>query len=183
MIVRFSRWFALALTSALVLSACAAKTGSTIPSVPGFGQSASVGHPGTLDIRVLNPSAQPNVACPKRFAGDCHTVSKANGLELGWCYGPKADPCSKSNAGEVKWSGLICLAAGKTCHGAVKVMTGKFTGPFKCTKSLGCKGTWELDTITPGSGLQETTKYLYKQSVKSCATSCITKYVGLNVGP
>ncbi len=182
MILRLSRWFALALTSALVLSACAAKTGPTMPNAPGFSESASVGHQSAWDMRVANPSAQPNATCPKRFAGGCHTVSKANGLELGWCYGPKADPCGKSNAGTVKWSGPVCLAKGKACR-AIKQMTAKWTGPYKCTKKIGCKGTWELDTITPGSGLQETSKYLYRQEIKSCAASCIVKYIGLNVGP
>jgi hypothetical protein len=183
MIRRLGPWFALTLTSALVLSACAAKTGPTIPNAPGLSDSASGGLQSGWDVRIMNPSALPNATCSSRFTGGCFTVSKSKGLEIGWCFGPKMNPCSKSDAGSVKWSGVVCKAKGKSCPGPIKQMKAKWTGPFKCTAKLHCKGTWELDTITPGSGLKETSTYAYKQTIKSCASPCIVKYIGLDVGP
>jgi hypothetical protein len=190
MILRLGQWFALALTSALVLSACAARTGSTMPSAPGFGAAASIGQ-SVPDLRIINLNALPNAAkCPmKKFTGGCQKVSKSKGLELGWCYTTHSkkenDACTNSNAGAATWTGVICAAKGSTCKKATKVMTAKFTGPYSCKKyKAGCKGTFELDAISPGPGLKTTPHYLYKQAVKACGTpGCITKYVGLSVGP
>jgi hypothetical protein len=47
-----------------------------------------------------------------------------------------------------------------------------------------CKGTFELDTITPGPGLEQTNAYKYKQDSHICLGSkCADAYLGLNVGP
>src|SRR5579883_2214809 len=92
--------------------------------------------------------------------------------------------CAKSDAGKVKWSGVVCLAKGPTCKGPIKVLTAKWSGPFKCKASDKCKGTFELDTIKPGPGLKETSKYLYKQDIHICkGASCQDAYIGLDVGP
>ena len=56
-----------------------------------------------------------------------------------WCYGPSSDPCSKSNAGNYTWSGIVCDAKGKTCKKPIKQLTAKWTGPFKCRKKDKCK--------------------------------------------
>jgi hypothetical protein len=188
MIPRLSRWLALA--SGLALSACAANTVQTMPSAQGLAESASAGYQSVADLRVLNANMQPNVTCPKRFSGGCYTVSKSKSVELGWCYGKKGNECEPSNAGDAKWSGLICLAKGKGCPGPIKELTAKWTGPFSCsTYHLKCKGTFELDTITPGPGLSETKQFLYKQVVRACGSlnggtpTCSVKVVGMNVGP
>jgi hypothetical protein len=184
MISRLSRLAAPAiLTSALVaLSACG---GSTVPSTPSSAQNAAVGRTGVALEQAAIINVQPNGTCPKNLKhfNSCYQVSKSKGLELGWCYGPKYDPCSKSDVGKVKWTGVVCLVAGKTCPKPIKELTGKMTGPFKCSKKIGCDGTWDLDTITPGAGLKETKQYLYKQDVRSCRTPCDNSLVGLNVGP
>jgi hypothetical protein len=181
MISRLSRLAAPAiLTSALVaLSACG---GSTVPSTPGSAQNAAVGHTGAALERAALMYVSPNATCPARYVA-CETVSKKSGLEALWCYGPKSDPCSHSDAGKVKWTGVVCLAAGKTCAKPIKELTGTMTGPYKCKPSDKCHGTWELDTIKPGPGLKETQQYLYKQDVRACRTPCINSLVGLNVGP
>lgn len=180
---RLSQWSALALASMLALSACAGTTGPTMPSAPGFNQSASVVAQSAGEPHVANASVQPNVTCPKRYL-DCDSVSKTKGAELIWCYGPTSDPCGKSDAGKVKWSGVVCLAKGATCKGPIKQLTAKWSGPFKCKSQDKCKGTFELDTIKPGPGLKETSKYLYKQDIHLClGSSCEDAYVGLNVGP
>lgn len=180
MISRLSRLAAPAIiTSAFViLSACG---GSTVPSMPGSNQSAAIGSESVALEQAAMIIAQPNATCPKRFVA-CGTVSVKNGLEAIWCYGPKNDPCSKSDVGKVKWTGVVCLAAGKTCAKPIKLLTGKMTGPYKCKPSDNCHGTWELDTITPGPGLKETKQYLYKQDVRACRTPCLISLVGLNVG-
>jgi hypothetical protein len=180
MISRLSRSAAPAiLTSALVaLSACG---GSTVPSMPSSSQNTVVGAHVALEQAALM-NAQPNTSCPSRFYA-CGKVSKKKGLEAIWCYGPKSNPCSKSNVAKVKWSGIVCLAAGKTCKNPIKELTGAMTGPYKCKASDKCHGTWELDTITPGPGLKETNKYLYKQDVSICRSPCQTLLIGLDVGP
>lgn len=179
MISRLSRLAAPAILTAasVILSAC---NGSTVPSTPGSIQNAVVGgtHVALEQAAIIN--AQPNAGCPSHFV-ECHTVSKSKGLELGWCYGPKSDPCSNSNVKKVHWSGIVCLAAGKSCPNPIKELTGKMTGPYKCKPSQ-CNGTWELDTITPGPGLKETKQYLYKQDVRICRSPCTHTLVGLNVG-
>jgi hypothetical protein len=184
----FSRWAALALTSILVLAACGANNGPTIPEGSALDESASIGRQSAWGVRAANPSARPNVKCPKRFS-TCYTVSEANGLKVPWCYGPKSDPCSKSNVKvwdhkAITWSGVVCLAKGNTCPEPIAQMTAKWTGPFKCKGSAyTCKGTYEVDTITPGPGLHETAQYLYKQDARVCVgSSCEDLLIGLNVG-
>lgn len=188
MLVRLSQWSALALTSILVLAACSANNGPTVPGGSGLGEPDSIGQQSAWGVRAANPSLRPNVKCPKRFTS-CYTVSEAKGLILWWCYGPKSDPCSKSNVKvwdhkAITWSGVVCKAKGATCPGPIAQMSAKWTGPFKCKGSAyTCKGTYEFDTITPGSGLQESHKYLYKQDTRICAgTSCQDSLIGLNVG-
>jgi hypothetical protein len=181
MISRLSRLAAPAvLTSALVaLSACG---GSTVPSTSGSSQGAAVRGANVALEQAAIMNAHPNATCAKKYV-DCETVSKSKGLGLLWCYGPKSDPCSKSDAGKVKWTGVVCLAAGETCKNPIKQLTGKMTGPYKCKPSDDCHGTWELDTISPGPGLKETKQYIYKQDVRACRTPCLSSLVGLNVGP
>jgi hypothetical protein len=181
MISRFGRLAAPAiLTSALVaLSACG---GSTVPSTPSSNLNATVSHTGVALERATLMYVSPNATCPTKYV-DCETVSKKSGLGLLWCYGPASDPCSHSDAGKVKWSGVVCLAPGKSCAKPIKVLTGAMTGPFKCEAKYKCHGTWELDTIKPGPGLKETKQYLYKQDVRACRGSCQISLVGLNVGP
>jgi hypothetical protein len=183
MIPRLSRWAALVtVTSALVLSACAGGTWSSMPSVPGSSQSASIGPQSGYQPGIAHLNVQPNATCPKRFVA-CVTVSKTEGVQLIWCYGPKADPCSKSDAAKGKWSGIVCTAAGKTCKKPVKQLTASWSGPFKCKPEDDCKGNFELDTIKPGPGLKETNKYIYKQDSHFCVgTRCEDKYIGLDVG-
>jgi hypothetical protein len=180
MISRLSRLAAPAiLASALVaLSACG---GSTVPSTPGSSQNAAVGGAGVALEQAALMNVRPNATCSHKYVA-CETVSKSKGLELEWCYGPKSDPCSHSNAGKVKWTGVVCLAAGKGCSKPIKQLTGKMTGPYKCKPSNDCHGTWELDTITPEAGLKETKQYIYKQDVRSCSP-CDSSLVGLDVGP
>jgi hypothetical protein len=181
MISRLSRLAALGtLMSALVaLSACG---GSTVPSTPASSQNAGAGGTSVALERAAVMIAQPDVTCPTRYVA-CGKVSKKNGLEALWCYGPKSDPCSHSNAGKVKWSGIVCLAAGKSCAKPIKELTGTMSGPYKCKPSDKCHGTWELDKITPGPGLKETKQYLYKQDVRACGSPCDISLVGLDVGP
>jgi hypothetical protein len=182
MIPRLIRWTAPAtLTSAmLALTACAGGNWSAVPSAQGSSQIASVGV-NQAHIAILN--AQPNVTCPKQYL-DCDTVSQKHGALLIWCYGPSSDPCSDSDAGEVTWSGVVCLAKGGTCKKPIKQLTAAWSGPFKCKAKDKCKGTYELDTISPGPGLKQTKSYLYKQDIHICASaSCEDAYVGLNVGP
>ncbi len=182
MMPRLSRWHTLAtLTMTVVLSACA---GGAVPTTPlsASGQTAA-GFQGADRAQVANPALEPDTTCPQRFL-DCATVSKTKGAEIIWCYGPQSDPCSDSNAGKVKWSGVVCLAKGPTCKGPIKVLTAKWSGPFKCKASDKCKGTFELDTIKPGPGLKQTSKYLYKQDIHICkGASCEDAYIGLDVGP
>jgi hypothetical protein len=188
MFVRLSQWSALALTSLLALVACSANGVPTIPGASGLGEPASVASQSAWAVRAANPNVQANAACPERFDA-CYTVSKAHGLILWWCYGPKNDPCSKSNVTRwhhkaIKWSSVFCKAKGATCPKPIAQMTAKWTGPFKCKGSgYSCKGTYEFDTITPGSGLHKTSKYIYKQDVRICVgSSCQYSLIGLNVG-
>ena len=130
-----------------------------------------------------DPRGATKFTCPKRFL-DCDTVSAKHGALLIWCYGPSSDPCSDSDAGDVTWSGVVCLAKGATCKKPIKQLTAAWSGPFKCKAKDKCTGTYELDTITPGPGLKQTKSYLYKQDIHICASaSCEDAYVGLNVGP
>jgi hypothetical protein len=188
MLVRFSQWSALALISILALAACSANNGPAIPGGSGLGDAASIGQQSAWSVRAVNPSARPNTNCPKRFDA-CYTVNPSGGLILWWCYGPKSDPCSKSNVKEYKhqaitWSGDVCRAKGATCTGTIPQMSAKWTGAYKCKRSAyDCKGTYELDTITPGSGLSDTNKYIYKQAARICVGSnCQISLIGLNVG-
>ena len=71
------------------------------------------------------------------------------------------------------------LGKGITCKKPIKQLTAKWTDPFKCKM----QGTYELDTIKPGTGLKETSSYLYKPNIHICAAPCENVYVGLNVGP
>ena len=136
---------------------------------------------GEMGTAILN--AQPNVSCPSKFYA-CVTVSQKHGLELYWCYGPKSDPCSNSNAGRPKWSGIVCTAAGTTCKAPIKQLTAKWSGPFRCGSKVNCNGTYELDKLTPGPGLKQTKQYAYKQDVHICVgKKCQIDLIGLNVGP
>jgi hypothetical protein len=181
---RLSRWSVLVtLASALALSACAGGVGPSVPGAPGFSQAAFVGSHGGYQPRDQSPDAQPNLSCPKRYFA-CWTVSKSKGLDLIWCYGPSSDPCGDSDAGKAKWSGVVCDAKGATCKGAIKVLTAKWSGPFKCQAKDKCEGTYELDKITPHAGLKETSKIAYKQDIHVCVKggSCENVYDGFNVG-
>ncbi len=170
---------AILMAAAFAFSACAGGNLST-PSVQGLSQAASAAHNGgEMGAAILN--AQPNVTCPSRFFA-CVTVSQKHAIELDWCYGPPSDPCSNSNAGKPKWTGIVCAAAGNTCKAPIKQLTAKWSGPFKCGK--GCNGTYEVDKLTPGPGLKQTKQYAYKQDVHICAgKKCLIDLVGLNVGP
>ncbi len=181
---RCSRWAVRATltVAAFALSACAGNNLSPTPNVEGFNQAASAGAEIGARPGLMTLNAQPNVKCPTKYL-DCDTVSKKNGLVLNWCIGPSTNPCSKSSAGNYTWSGVVCDAKGKTCKKPIKQLTAAWTGPFKCKKKDKCKGTYEVDTITPGPGLKVTTKYAYKQDVHVCASSgCQDVYIGLNVG-
>ncbi len=169
-------------SATLAMSACAGSNWSTMPNAQGSSQVASAGARSAGHSKVaLN--AQGNAACAKRYI-ECVTVSLKHGAELLWCWGPSSDPCSDSDAGEVTWSGVVCLAKGATCKKAIKQLTAKWTGPFKCKAKDKCTGTYELDTIKPGAGLKQTKSYTYKQDIHVCSgTSCQDAYVGMNVGP
>src|SRR5580658_2226106 len=132
MIPRLIRWTAPAtLTSAmLALTACAGGNWSTVPSAQGSSQIASVGAKSVNQAHIAILNAQPNVTCPKRYL-DCDTVSQKHGALLIWCYGPSSDPCSDSDAGEVTWSGVVCLAKGAACKKPIKQLTAAWSGPFK----------------------------------------------------
>ena len=184
MIFRCSRWAvpATLAAAAFALSACAGGSLSTAPSLPGFNQTAPAGADSAAlsRIAILNP--QPNVTCPKKYDA-CLTVSKKNGLAMGWCYGPVRKPCAHSNAGKAKWSGVVCKVKDKTCKKPVKELTAKWSGPFKCKHSDKCKGTYELDTFTPGPGLKVTKKYIYKQDIHACVgAKCEVLPIGINIG-
>jgi hypothetical protein len=184
MIPRLNRWAALvALTPAvLALAACAGGNSLTMPNAQGYSQVASA-NARNADRPLAIQNAHPDVTCPKRYL-QCFTVSKKKGALLDWCYGPPSDPCSKSNARKVTWSGVVCLAKGKTCKKPITPLTAAWTGPFKCQTKDKCKGTFELDTITPGPGLKQTQSYAYKQDIHICLGSdCEDVYVGMNVGP
>jgi hypothetical protein len=169
MLPRLGQSSALALISALALSACAGGVAPTLPNTAGVSQSAAM-------------SVGAGALCPARFVA-CVTVSQKNGAEFIWCYGPSTNPCNKSEAGKVKWSGVVCLAKGLTCKNAIKQLTAKWTGPFKCKAKDKCTGTFELDTIKPGAGLKQIKKYYYKQDIHICSgASCEDEYIGINVG-
>jgi hypothetical protein len=168
-----------ALTSILLLTSCVGSNSSALPNSQGISQAASVGALSELQHIVILKS-RPNVSCPKRFTLGCDTVSLSTGLQITVCYGP----CSQSNAKLVTWSGFVCMAKGLTCPNPIKQLTGAWTGPFKCKPKDQCKGTYELDTITPGPGLKQTQAYKYKQDSHVCLGSkCEDAYIGLNVGP
>lgn len=182
MTLRLICFRALALASALAVSACAGN-GYVTPSALGAGQPGSAALASGWASQLVSPNAQPNVTCPRRYK-DCVQASKSKSVELLWCYGPVSDPCSRSDAGKVKWSGYVCLAKGRTCRKPIKQLTASWSGPFKCKAQYKCKGTFELDTLKPGPGLKETKKYLYKQDVHICkGASCEDEYIGISVGP
>ncbi len=172
-----------ALTSAILsLTACSGGNLSAVPNAQGSSQVASAGGQNFDRPQIAILNAQPDVTCPTKYL-TCDTVSAKNGLLLIWCYGPSSDPCGNSNAGKVSWSGYVCLAKGKTCKKPISQMTAAWTGPFKCKSKDKCKGTFELDTITPGHGLKQVKGYAYKQDIHICAgASCEDAYIGLNVG-
>jgi hypothetical protein len=182
MIVRLSRWSALALTSALALSACAGNAGPTTPSAPSFSRSAPAAPANAWGAHIATASVPMTATCPKKFYA-CITIYKTGKAELRWCYGPASDPCGDSNAGKAKWSGVVCLAAGAGCKAPIKQLTAKWSGPFKCKTSDDCNGTYELDTLTPHSGIKVSSKYIYKQNVHICpkADACDIYNVGIAV--
>jgi hypothetical protein len=167
--------------AAFTLAACAGGSVPTTPNVQGVNQAVSTGASfGTPAIAPLN--AQPTASCPSQFTAGCTTVSQKNGAVLRWCIGKGSNPCSKSQAAKYSWSGVVCDAKGKTCKKPIKQLTAKWSGPFKCKKKDNCKGTYELDTLTPGPGLKATKKYVYKQDVHICAgKNCKDYYLGINV--
>jgi hypothetical protein len=184
MIFYFSRWAipATLMVSALALSACGGNNLSAAPNVQGFNQAPAgadaIVWPG---VAILNPQFNPT--CPKKY-DECLTVSKKKGLEMGWCYGPVNDPCAHSDAAKAKWSGIVCKAKSKKCSKPIKELTAKWTGPFKCKGKDACKGTYELDTITPGPGLKVSKKYVYKQDIQACVgKKCQKNLIGINIGP
>jgi len=184
MISRLRQWPSIAtLTSALMLSACAGGAGPSAPNATGFGQAGRAGLLGSYQPHIANTNAQPNTSCPTRFV-ECVTVSVKTGAELIWCWGPESDPCGDSDAGKVKWSGIVCTAQGSTCKAPIKQLTASWSGPYKCKPSDKCKGTFELDTLKPGPGLKETSKYVYKQDIHVCTSKsdCENEYIGINVG-
>ncbi|HEY6450497.1 MAG TPA: hypothetical protein VIX60_07450 [Candidatus Cybelea sp.] len=178
-----SRWAVPAtLAAAFALSACAGGSLSTSPAVRGFNETAPAGADSAALSRIAIVNTQPNVTCPKKYDA-CLTVSKKNGLAMGWCYGPGTKPCAHSNAGKAKWSGVVCKVKDKTCKKPVKELTAKWSGPFKCKRSDKCKGTYELDTFTPGPGLKVTKKYIYKQDIHACVgAKCEILPIGINIG-
>ncbi len=185
MIPRLIQWATpVTLASAmLAMSACAGSNLSSMPNAQGSSQVASAGaRSAGSGIAMLN--AQVHAACPTKYI-ECITVSLKHGAELIWCWGPKSNPCSDSDAGEVTWSGVVCLAKGATCKKSIKQLTAKWTGPFKCKAKDKCTGTYELDALKPGAGLKQTKTLLYKQDIHVCTTgtSCEDAYVGINVGP
>jgi hypothetical protein len=181
---RLSRWAAPAsLTlAAFALSACAGGNLAATPSAQGFNQSASAGAPNAERPQIANSIVSLTASCPSEFF-DCITVSKSKGAQIIWCYGPSSNPCGDSDAGKAKWSGKVCLTKTPTCKRAIKVLTAKWTGPFKCKTKDKCKGTFELDTLIPHAGLKVTQQYIYKQDIHVCVKggSCEDVYVGINV--
>jgi hypothetical protein len=179
---RLSRWAAPATLTlaAFALSACAGGM-STTPNAQGSNQSASTGAPDAERPQIANSIVSLRRSCPGQYV-DCFTVSKSKGAKIIWCLGAASDPCGNSDAGSAKWSGKACLAKTPTCKKAIKQLTAKWSGPFKCKAKDKCMGTYELDTLRPGPGLKVTKQYLYKQDIHLCASgSCADYYIGLNV--
>lgn len=174
--------FASLIAATFVLAACSGANLSAVPNAQGL-QAASAGATNLDQPHVAISGARPDVTCPARYL-DCGTVSLKHGALFIWCWGPSSNPCSKSDAGKVTWSGVVCKAKGKTCKGPITQLTAAWSGPFKCKSKDKCKGTFELDTLTPGHGLKQTKYYTYKQDIHVCSgASCQDVYVGLNVGP
>ncbi len=180
MITRHSRLAApAALLAAYALSACAGGNSPTTPSVQGFEPAVSVGADNAAAPAMAILNAKPNVNCPARFY-DCTTVSQKNGAVVMWCSGTRKKPCKETN--KYTWSGIVCVANGPTCKKPIKQLTAKWSGPFKCKPKDKCKGTYVLDTLTPGPGLKVTKKYIYKEEIRMCAgTACTEDYSGINV--
>jgi hypothetical protein len=180
--LHLSRLSALVLTSALALSGCAGNAGPTTPSAANFSRSAA-GPTSAWSAHIANSSPL-TATCPKRFYA-CVTIPKSKESGLVWCYGPESDPCGNSDAGKAKWSGVVCLAAGNGCKGPIKQLTAKWSGPFKCKTSDDCDGTYELDALTPHSGIKVSGKYIYKQNVHICpkanGNACTIENVGIAV--
>ncbi len=167
------------LIAALMLCACARGDLSTVPSVQGVNQAAPVGADSAAAPSITHRNARPNVDCPTRFY-DCTTVSLKNGAVIMWCSGTRKKPCKNTN--KYIWSGIVCLAKGATCKKPIKQLTAKWSGPFTCKPKDKCKGTYVVDTLTPGPGLKVTKKYIYKQEIRMCAGSaCTHDYSGINV--
>jgi hypothetical protein len=168
------------LASALTLSACAGGAFAPVPSGNAASQLAPAGALGADRLSTLNPPVQPNATkCPKGYAY-CETVSLKNGLEIAWCTGTKTDACADTS--KYKWSGIVCDAKDATCKKPITELTAAWSGPFKCKAKDKCKGTYELDTITPGKGLKPTKAYIYKQDIRACkGTKCGNEYIALNV--
>jgi hypothetical protein len=182
MIHTFNRWVAAASTVTILfaLSACAGGTNSPVPLAPGQNTSGFSQAAGSQE-RLTAVGTQPNAtSCPSKFVG-CYTFSLSKGLKLGWCFGPPSDRCAETK--DVAWSGNVCLAKATKCS-AIEQLKAKWTGPFKCTKTL-CtsKGTYELDTITKGATPPKvTTQYAYKQLIHICSNGdCENSYIGISV--
>ena len=188
MISRLSRWAtpATLTLAAFVLSACSGGNLASTPSAQGVNQARIVGASSAERSQLANPNLLPSGSCPSQFTY-CVTISKKHGANLIWCYGPPSNPCSNSDSGKAKWSGVVCLSKTKTCKTPIKQITAKWSGPYTCKSSDNCVGTYELDALKPGSGLKETQKYLYKQDVHICpkkgADKCEIVPLGINVGP
>ncbi len=181
---RFSRWAAPAIITlaALGLAACAGGM-STTPNAQGVTQASSAGALGAERPQIANSNVALTGSCPSSYLS-CVTVSKKKGADITWCYGPGSDPCSDSNAGKGKWSGLVCLAKTSQCTKPIKQLKAKWSGPFKCKAKNKCMGTYELDKLIPGPGLKVTQQYLYKQHIHLCIKStggCQDAYIGINV--
>ncbi|MBV9056753.1 MAG: hypothetical protein JO078_02800 [Candidatus Eremiobacteraeota bacterium] len=174
-----SRWSVPAITvsAAFLLSACTG--GSTVPGGPG-NEIPSASQRAGDGLTAFG--ARSDAACPKKFTAGCFTFSLSKGLRISWCYGPSSDQCSTTQ--DYTWSGDVCSTKAKDCD-AIEPLRATWSGPYKCKVPKTCqsKGYYELDTITKGKKPPKPTKlYVYKQQVSICSASCVTYYIGINVG-
>ncbi len=168
------------LSAAFALSGCGGGSAPTLPDASNQIPSSFNDRVGGEGITALG--ARMDEACAKKFTAGCFTFSLSKGLKISWCYGPSSDRCKTTQ--DYTWSGDVCLTATKDCD-AIKPLTATWSGPYKCKVGKTCqsKGHYELDTISKGKKPPKPTKkYVYKQQINVCATSCITYYIGINVG-
>jgi hypothetical protein len=174
----------LAIPAALMsgLFAITACAGGDWPSPPAAG--GQVGAQVVGQVTALNYYRSNQAQClAKKFPTGCYTVSLKSGLKVAWCDGPASDRCLYTV--NYKWRGNVCRSNAEVCN-PIKQMTTAWKGPYECVPSVcgsGVGGAYELDTITPGEGLKQTKRYVYKQDIQYCAgSSCEDATIGLNVG-